>query len=302
MTDKNIQKYNFKRPDRISKNQIRSLHFVHDRFARNFSSSLSAFLRTVVEVSLENISQISYSEFMNTVSDPTCYVAISLKPLDGLAALEIGPALVFPMMDRLLGGAGRPMTNIRPMTEIEQSIIQNILKLLVDNLKESWRQVYAIEFAVTTTETHPHMIQVTAPNEMVIHFQFQVRMRETLAKMHLAIPTLVLEPIMHIFDQEEYSRRKIIHDGTLLQLLQSVPVKVSIETAETPFPMQSLLSLQVGDTIVLDQKEEWPAVIKVAGKSKLHAKAQMDSSRKTFGITGYIRPRTQEPTNGHVRG
>src|SRR5215475_9948064 len=274
MTDKNIQKYNFKRPDRISKNQIRSLHFVHDRFARNFSSSLSAFLRTVVEVTLENIGQISYSEFMNTVSDPTCYVAISLKPLDGLAALEIAPALFFPMMD----------------------------KLLVDNLKESWRQVYAIEFAVTTTETHPHMIQITAPNEMVIHFQFQVRMRETLAKMHLAIPTLNLEPIIHIFDQEEYSRRKVIHDGTLLQLLQSVPVKVSIETAETPFPMQSLLSLQVGDTIVLDQKEEWPAVIKVAGKSKLHAKAQMDSSRKTFGITGYIRPRTQEPTNGHVRG
>src|SRR5215471_8013832 len=300
MNDKKIQKYNFKRPDRISKNQIRSLHFVHDRFARNFSSSLSAFLRTVVEVTLENIGQISYSEFMNTVSDPTCYVAISLKPLDGLAALEIGPSLVFPMIDRLLGGAGRPMTNIRPMTEIEQSIIQNILKLLVDNLKESWRQVYTIEFAVTTTETHPHMIQITAPNEMVIHFQFQVRMRETLAKMHLALPTLVLEPIIHIFDQEEYSRRKIIHDGALLQLLRNVPIKVSIETAETPFPMQSLLSLQVGDTIVLDQKQEWPVIIKVAGKNKLHAKAQIDSTRRAFATTGYIRPRREEPRNGYI--
>jgi len=302
MNDKRVQKYNFKRPDRISKNQIRSLHFVHDRFARNFSSSLSAYLRTVVEVNLENIGQISYSEFMSTVSDPTCYVAISLRPLDGLAAIEIGPSLIFPMIDRLLGGAGRPMTNVRPMTEIEQSIIQNILKLLVDNLKESWRQVYAIEFAATATETHPHMIQITAPNEMVIHFQFQVRMRETLARMHLAIPTLVLEPIIHIFDQEEYSHRKVIHDGTLLQLLRSVPVKVSIETSETSFPMQSLLSLQVGDTIVLNQKEEWPVIIKVAGKNKLHAKAQMDASRKTFSITGYIRPRTQEPISGQVSG
>src|SRR5215813_11752907 len=128
MNDRKIQKYNFKRPDRISKNQIRSLHFVHDRFARNFSSSLSAYLRTVVELSLENIAQISYSEFMNTVSDPTCYSAIALKPLDGLAALEIGPALVFPMLDRLLGGIGRPIATVRPMTEIEQSIIQNVLK------------------------------------------------------------------------------------------------------------------------------------------------------------------------------
>src|SRR5438477_7850391 len=207
MADKRIQKYNFKRPDRVSKNQIRALHFVHDRFARNLSSSFSAYLRTVVEVSLENIGQISYSEFMNTVSDPTCYVAISLKPLDGLAAVEMGPSLVFPMIDRLLGGAGRPMTNVRPMTEIEQSIISSVLKLMVDNLKESWRQVYASEFAVTAAETHPHMVQITAPNEMVIHFQFQVRMRENLTKMHLAIPTLVLEPIIHIFDQEEYSSR-----------------------------------------------------------------------------------------------
>ena len=300
MAEKKILRYNFKRPDRISKNQIRSLHFVHDRFARNFSSSVSAYLRTVVEISLENIAQISYSEFLNTVSDPTCYAAISLKPLDGLAAIEIGPSLIFPMIDRLLGGIGRQIATVRPMTEIEQSIIQTIFKLLVDNLKESWRQVYAIEFAVTATETHPHMVQITAPNEMVIHFQFQVRMRETFAKMHLAIPTLVLEPIIHIFDQEEYSRRKVVHDGSLLQLLRTIPVNVSIGTRETSFPMQSLLTLQVGDTLVLDQREEWPVIIKVACKNKLHAKAQLDSTRKAFGITGYIRPRREEPINGYI--
>lgn len=300
MSEKKIQRYNFKRPDRISKNQIRSLHFVHDRFARNFSSSVSAYLRTVVEISLENIGQISYSEFLGSVSDPTCYAAISLKPLDGLAAVELSPALVFPWIDRLLGGAGRPMASLRPMTEIEQSIIQNILKLMVDNLKESWRQVYAIEFAITATETHPHMVQITAPNEMIIHFQFQVRMKETLSKMHLAVPTLVLEPIIHIFDQEWYSRKKIIQDATLLHLLRNIPVNVSIGTAETAFPMESLLTLQVGDTLVLDQREEWPVIIKVAGRDKLHAKAQMDDKRKAFGITGYIRPRREESVNGCI--
>jgi flagellar motor switch protein FliM len=298
--EKKVLRYNFKRPDRISKNQIRSLHFVHDRFARNFSSSVSACLRTVVEVSLENIAQVSYAEFLSMVSDPTCYVAISLKPLDGLAAVEMGPSLVFPMIDRLLGGVGRPIAPVRTMTEIEQSIISSVLKLMVENLKESWRPVCAIDFAVAASETHPNMVQITAPNEMVIHFQFQVRMRDTLTKMHLAIPTLVLEPIIHIFDQEEYSRRKVVHDGALLHLLRSVPVNVSIGTAETSFPMQSLLSLQVGDTLVLDQRKESPVIIKVAGKNKMYAKAQMDSTRKAFGITSYIRPRREEPMNGHI--
>ncbi len=300
MAEKKIHKYNYKRPDRISKNQIRSLHFVHDRFARNVSSSISAYMRTGVEIALENIAQISYAEFLNTVSDPTCYAAISLKPLDGIAAIDISPTLVFPMIDRLLGGVGRPMATPRPMTEIEQSIIQNVVRLMVDNLKESWRPVYAIEFGLNGIETHPHMVQVTSPNEMVIHFQFQARIRETVAKMHLAIPTLVLEPIIHEFDQEDYSRRKIVQDGTMFHVLRRLPVKVSIETAETSFPLESLLSLQVGDTVVLDQREQWPVVIKVGGKDKMRATAQMDSTRKTFQITAQMRHRREEPMDGHI--
>src|SRR5439155_10868245 len=207
---------------------------------------------------------------------------------------------VFPLIDRLLGGVGRPISKVRAMTEIEQSIIQNVLKLMIDNLKESWRAVYTIEFSLGPTETHPHMVQVTSPNEMIVQFQFQIRMRETVAKMHLAMPTLVLEPIIHIFDQELYTRKKIIHDGTLLHQLRNIPVNVSIETAESSFPMESLLSLQVGDTLVLDQKEEWPVQIKVAGKNKLHAVAQMDANKKAFAITGYVRPRREESIDGHI--
>ncbi|HYR85242.1 MAG TPA: flagellar motor switch protein FliM [Terriglobia bacterium] len=290
MSEKKVQSYNFKRPDRISKNQIRSLHFVHDRFARNCSSSISAYLRTVVEITLENIVQTSYAEFLTTVSDPTCYAAMSLRPLDGVAALEMGPEVVFPLIDRLLGGAGKPLNSIRPMTEIEQGIIRSILKLIVDNLRESWKPVYAIDFLLTATETHPHMVQVTAPPEMIVHFQFQIRMREIISKMHLAIPTLALEPIIHIFDQEETTRKKVTQDDSLLHLLRSVPVKVSIETAETTFPLESLLSLKAGDTLVIDQKTDWPVLLKVAGKSKLHAMGQRDATRK-FAVTGSVRPR-----------
>jgi flagellar motor switch protein FliM len=117
--------------------------------------------------------------------------------------------------------------------------------------------------------------------------------------MHIAMPTLILEPIIHIFDQED-SRKKIIHDGTLLHQLRNIPVNVSIETTESSFPMESLLSLQVGDTLVLDQKQEWPVQIKVAGKNKLHAVAQMDVNRKAFAVTGSVRPRREESLNGHI--
>lgn len=295
--ERKVLPYNFKRPDRISKNQLRSLHFIHDRFARNFSSSVSAFLRTVVEVTLEDTSQISYAEFLGRAKDPTCYGAVSMKPLDGSAAVELEPEIVFPMIDRLMGGAGKAMAQIRPMTEIEQSIVQTILRLLVDNLKESWKPVYAIDFSLLSTETHPHLVQVVAPNEMVIHFQFQIRMRESVARMHLALPMLVLEPIIHIFDQEFYSRKKIISDGTLLTQLRNTKVSLSIESAETTYPMESLLSLQVGDTLVLDQREEWPVHLKVAGKTKLFAHPRRESNKKSFEVLAEFK-QFREAKNG----
>ncbi len=253
----------------------------------------------VVELSLESIEQVTYGEFLTGAADPTCYASISLKPLDGQAALEIRPECAFPMLDRLLGGSGEQIEAIRPMTEIEQRVIQAILKLLVDNLKESWRPVYSIDFSVTSLETHPHMVQVVGPNEMIIHFKFKVRIKNTVARLNLAFPTLVLEPIIHIFDQDWNSRKKITHDGALLQQLRQVPVRLSIETSETSFPMQSLVSLEVGDTLVLDQRTEWPMQMKLGGRKKLLAKAKFDSSKKMFAVTTNLSGKKEE-TRGHA--
>ena len=282
--EQKVQAYNYKRPDRISKNQLRSLHFVHDRFARNISSAVSAYLRKVVEINLDSIDQTTYAEFLSSAADPTCYSAVSLKPLDGSAALDIAPEAIFTIIDRMLGGTGKPMESPRAMTEIEQNVVQTILKLVVDNLREAWRQIYPIEFAITATETHPHMIQVVSPNEMVVVFAFQMRTRDCTAKINLAFPTLVLEPIIHIFDKELAGRKKTAAGSTLASNVKKVPVNVSIETGETWFPMRSVLSLQEGDTLVLEQRKDLPIVLRIAGKDKLKANARLEASRKAFEI------------------
>ncbi len=290
--EKKVQAYNYKRPDRISKNQLRSLHFVHDRFARNISSAVSAYLRKVVEINLDTIDQTTYAEFLSAASDPTCYSAVALKPLDGSAALEIAPEAIFTIIDRMLGGVGKPMETVRAMTEIEQNVVQTILKLVVDNLREAWRQIYAIEFAIIATETHPHMIQIVSPNEMVVVFVFQMRTRDCTAKISLAFPTLVLEPIIHIFDKELTASKKTAAGSTLAANVHKVPVNVSIETAETYFPMRSVLSLEEGDTLVLEQRKDLPIVLRIAGKNKLQANARLEASSKAFEIVEAVKVAT----------
>jgi len=295
--EKMVLPYNFKRRDRVAKNQLRSLQAIHDRFARNFSSSLSTYLRTAVEVTLEETSQVSYAEFLAGMKDPTFYAALSMQPLEGSAAVEFEPEIIFPMIDRLLGGSGLPVASVRPMTEIEQSVGRTVMKLLLESLRESWRPVFAIEFGLAGTDVHPGLLQVVVPNEMVIHFQFRMRMRESIARMNMVLPLVVLEPISHVFNQESVTRKKVVRDGSLVAQLRQAPVSVSIETAETMFPMDSLLSLQVGDTLVLDQRQGWPVQLKVAGKNKLSARATGDVRKNAFAITGSYR-KFREENNG----
>ena len=133
--------YNFRRPDRVSKEQMRSLHFLHDRFASNVTTSLSAYLRAMTEVSIVSVEQFSYSEFLMSLSDPTAFYALAMPPLDELAALEMNPTrrLHDGRPDaRRLGQRRAPQ---RALTEIEQNVIDSVVKLILENLTETWRAV-----------------------------------------------------------------------------------------------------------------------------------------------------------------
>lgn len=189
---KKVTLYNFRRPDRVSREQMRSLHFMHDRFARNFSSSLSAYLRTITEVNLVSVEQLSYQEFLLSVPDPTCFNAISIRPLEGAFALEVNPQLVFPIIDKMLGGPGDALKHLRTMTDIEQSIFDGVLKLALDDLREAWRGIIDLDFRIQARETSPQLIQIVAPNEVVLLVVFEVKMGSVVGMINLAIPSIIL--------------------------------------------------------------------------------------------------------------
>src|SRR5512135_1047450 len=124
-----IANYDFHRADRISQDQMRSIHLLHEHFGRNFASSLSAYLRAFVDVNLSSLDQISYSAFLKSLPDPTLFASLGMRPLDGNIALELNPSLVFPMIDMILGGPGRALSENRNLTEIELNIIEGVIKL-----------------------------------------------------------------------------------------------------------------------------------------------------------------------------
>jgi flagellar motor switch protein FliM len=184
--------YNFRRPDRVSKEQIRSLHFLHDRFARNVATSLSAYLRSATEVAVVSVEQFTYSEFLMSLPDPTAFYALSLVPIDGLGAMELNPTIAFAMIDRMLGGSGKTSQAVsRQLTEIEQNVVDSVIKLILENLTESWRPILSVQFKIHGRETRPQMLQVAAPNEVFILLVFDIRIGDARGMLNLCVPAAV---------------------------------------------------------------------------------------------------------------
>lgn len=252
--------YNFRRPDRISKEQLRSLHFLHDRFAHNVSTSLSAFLRSVTEVTIVSVEQFAYSEFLMSLPEQTAFYAVGLDPLEGVAAVELNPAVAFTLVDRLLGGTGENTGMSRPLTEIEQNVIDSVMKLLLDALSDVWRVVTEVNFRIQARETRPQMLQVMGPNEIVVLLGFDIKVADSRGMLNLCIPATAIEATGDRFVQgSQRTRRQPTKDeeAWLAANLGRVTVPVTA-MLETTLAAEELLKLRPGDVVALGHSISQP--------------------------------------------
>lgn len=266
----NVITYNFRRPDRVSKEQIRSLHFLHDRFARNVSTSLSAYLRAVTEVGIVSVEQFTYSEFLMSLPDPTAFYALSLPPLDSQGALEINPVIAFTMIDRMLGGTGQRLPMNRALTEIEQNVVDAVVKLILENLSETWASIVEVHFRISARETRPQMLQVAAPNEAVILLVFDIRIGDARGMLNFCLPAGVIEAAGAGFTQSWSRTRREPNDderAALRSNLGRIPIPVSAEL-ETSLPARDLLTLAPGDVLSLGVPTRRPVTLRIGSLAR----------------------------------
>jgi flagellar motor switch protein FliM len=257
--------YNFRRPDRASREQIRSLHFLHDRFARNVSTSLSAYLRAVTEVSIVSVEQFTYSEFLMSLPDPTAFYSLSLLPVDGAGALELNPIVAFTMIDRMLGGSGQRVAITRALTEIEQNVVDGVVKLMLECLSEAWAAIVPVQFKTTGRETRPQMLQVASPNEAMILMVFDIRIGGARGMLNLCLPTSIVEAFGATLTHGWHrTRRRATNEEqrNLHENLGRVMLPVTGEL-RTSLSARDLLALRPGDIVSLGVPVRHPVSIRV---------------------------------------
>lgn len=283
--------YDFRRPDKFSKDQLRTLQMLHETFARLAGSNLSALLRAPISIDLISLEQVPYEEYLRSISS-SVFTIISLPPLTGQAVLEMEFNAVFGIIDRLLGGPGTPFSR-NVLTDIERPLIRNVLERMFASLKVAWEGVVIVNPSIDGMETSSQFVQIAPPNDIVVTILFEIKIGNQRSAMSLCIPYLVLKPITG-----KLSAQKWFTSGTRKQSPQNrrilshqvghTKVPCAIELGAARITMKDFLELETGDTIRLHQKTNHDLVMKVNKIPKFRGQPALQGKKIVFSVTEAI--------------
>ncbi len=280
------QPYDFRRPDRIAKDQLRAIRVLHENFARSMASSLSAYLRAYVIANLVSVEQLSFMEFTHCLASPTCLVGLGMRPFEGSAVLEMNPSLVFPILEMLLGGSAKITTKItREITEIEQSILERILGIILNDLCQAWHGVAPLDFSIQNQETEPQMLQILAPNEAVVAISIEVRIGENSGMMNIGIPSIVIKMLRQKFDQQwsvRKSKSTTEEQARVLRLIKPAKIRLDTRLQGPTLRTSELLDIQPGDLLAFDYSVDTPVDLLINGKLKFKGSVGSNGRKKAF--------------------
>ncbi|WP_378951836.1 flagellar motor switch protein FliM [Pelosinus sp. sgz500959] len=291
---KKIKVYDFKRPDKFSKDQIRTLYMLHEHFARLVNTYLSGSLRTIVHIDVASVDQLTYEEFIRSLPSPSVIGVFQMAPLKGNAILEINPNIVFSIIDRLFGGPGLPPAKIRALTDIEDAIIRRVINKTLECFQEAWKQVVNIQPKIDVIETNPQFTQIVPPNDMVVIVTLHIKIGQAEGLINLCIPYLVVEPIMSKLTTTYWvasstsKQDSAEHNNAIQRKVEKTLIPMLVELGRATVTVQELLGLAVDDVLQLDSKIDNDLNIIIGQSEKFRGKPGISGRKVAIQITQLV--------------
>ncbi|HVM32537.1 MAG TPA: flagellar motor switch protein FliM [bacterium] len=285
-----IKTYDFNRPNRFSKDHMRTLEMLHEIFSRGFTAAVAAYLRTVAEIKVVSVTQLPFREYTMSLPRPDCIFVLKMEPLEGSFLMEINPELVLTLIDRILGGPGKAPNAARELTLIEQSVIEKIVNRGMENLQEAWLKVGHFQPKLTGYETTAQFVQIVAPNEIAAVIEFEVKINEITGKMSMCIPYVVLEPVIGDLSAQKWftvgkKESTVETVENLTKVMKGTSVPIVAQVGKTQINVRELLNLKAGDVIRLNTSPHAEIEILIEGLIKLSGRPGVSSKKKAIQIT-----------------
>ncbi len=273
-----IKLYDFKRPDKFSKDQIRTISMIHETFARLTTTGLSAQLRTLAHVHVASVDQLTYEEFIRSIPNPTTLAVIDMEPLKGNAILEMDPSITFAIIEKLFGSKSDTIAKInRELTEIESAVIEGIIVRILGNMREAWSNVIDLRPRLGRIEVNPQFAQIVPPTDMVVLITLETKIGDQEGMTNFCIPYITIEPVISkLSGQYWYSN---VRKGTSMEYLSvikerldSVIVDMQVEIGSIDIKIKDVMSLRQNDCIKLNTKLNDNFKIKIGDKTKFECR------------------------------
>jgi flagellar motor switch protein FliM len=294
-----VASYDFRRPNRISKNQLRTIQNIHETFAETLSYYFVSKLQTVATVNVTSVDQLFYSEYILSVTNPNCLYVFDIEGADGTGVLEIGPPLALTLIERLLGGsADQQPRKPRSVTPIEQAVLRGVVEHVLADLSAAWKSVTDCTFRYNRFESEPDFVQIAPASEIVLVVSFDVSIGLNAFVMNICYPTFALEEVIARLTNEALSgrlagrRRDREHESmqVLQQLLSVLELPVVAELGTATITIGELLSLKVGDVLKLDTEITGELLVTLDGKPRFAARPGKCGNHKAIRITRQLSP------------
>lgn len=290
--ERSLTACNFHQSARISKEQLRSVSQLHELFARNLTHSLGAYLRLAFEVNLVSAEQLSYGEFLQRIPEVTYLVSMSIRPMGVSAALEIDLPLAFPIIDVLLGGAGRVEPTVREITEIEEQILESVVKIIGRELESTWHPVLDVQFAFEMRLRQADISRLMPPSEKILSLSFEIRMPEARGMLNLALPAAVANGLLRkLTQQASYRKQRGTTDSTsqMRRRLDQCVFPLQLVLRKQRVCVSQILALELGDVLKLNCSIVEPANLLVSGKELFTARPVRTGSRRAAQVHERVR-------------
>ncbi len=288
---KEVIPFDFRLPNRISKNQLRTIRNIYENFAELFGSYLMSKLQSIININVLTVDQIYYSEYVLSVSNPACLFTFDIKKTDIKGILEFSNEFAFTLIDRLLGGNGTGSKSSNVITVIEQRVLQTIVEKIMQDLQKAWQIVGDYEFVVDKFEPDVDFVQITSQSESVLLITFEILIGEQAYLMNLCFATYAFDTILSKLSTQNLSSiRPIKHDGTtsksiLTQKLLETELPINVEFGRSSISFQQLMQLKVGDVIAINKKIGEEVLIKIDDKALYYGIPGKSNKHKSVKIT-----------------
>ncbi|MBI2298216.1 MAG: flagellar motor switch protein FliM [Armatimonadetes bacterium] len=255
---RDVALYDFKRPEKFSREQLRSLERIHERFARLLSTTLSAYIRTNIIIRIESVTPLSYHDFVFALPQPTLIHVVQLAPLDGQVALEMNPTVVFPMFEQMMGGKQRGNTRIRPLTDVELVLFQRPFERVMQCLAETWQDFIVLRPRLIRAEQDPQFAQVAAVNTPVVVVGLEVTIGEEFGMMSLCMPDVVVDELLRYLGQDRGISQKKgpadVDEDRVRRAMQPVHLPVVARLGRSLLTVGQVRDLGLDDVVRLDTR------------------------------------------------